>query len=68
VALMHTHSKYSDIVSGMQKPGDVLRITGEQMINCIEDRSTGKVMSYMDELVIPIIQNDPNEATFVVRI
>jgi hypothetical protein len=65
---MHTHSKYSSLLSGLLRVGDALQITGEQMINGVEDRSTGNVMAYTDQLLIPIIQNDPNEATFVVGV
>jgi hypothetical protein len=67
VAVMHSHSKYSDILSGMLREGDVIRITGEQMINAIEDRSTGLVLAYTDTLEIPIIRNDPSEGLFIVR-
>lgn len=42
-------------------PGKEFRISHQEMIKGVRVAGTGKVLSYLDTLVIPIIENTPNE-------
>lgn len=41
--------------------GDVFTISHQEMIKGVRVGGTGRALSYLDTLVVPIIQNTPNE-------
>lgn len=42
-------------------PGREWRVSGLEMIKGVRWGGVGKAMSYLDELVVPIIENTPDE-------
>lgn len=42
-------------------PGSEFQISHQEMIKGIRQKGTGKALSYLDTLVVPIIENTPNE-------
>ena len=49
-------------------PGTEFRVTNLEMIKGIRVGETGKNLCYHDELVVPIIENTPEEKDLEVRI
>lgn len=41
--------------------GDVFKISGQEMIKGMKEGGVGKAMGYLSELVVPIIENTPDE-------
>ena len=59
-AVIHTHSKAA-VLATLLYPGPEFRITHQEMIKGI-GRGKGKPnLRYHDELVVPIIENTPQE-------
>jgi len=57
---IHTHSQHA-VMATLLWPGKEFRISHQEMIKGVRVAGTGKVLSYLDTLVIPIIENTPNE-------
>ena len=66
-AVIHTHSK-SAVMATLLYPGSEFRITHQEMIKGIKRGETGKYLRYCDELVVPIIENTPEEKDLKVGI
>uniref|UniRef100_A0A8D8YA32 Probable methylthioribulose-1-phosphate dehydratase n=1 Tax=Cacopsylla melanoneura TaxID=428564 RepID=A0A8D8YA32_9HEMI len=60
-AVIHTHSKAAVLVT-MIYPGNVFRIAFQEMIKGTWNSSLNRYNRYDEELVVPIIENTPNEA------
>jgi len=58
-AVIHTHSQHAVMVTLLYDK--VFRITHQEMIKGIKIGQTGKNLKYYDELVVPIIDNTPEE-------
>ena len=63
--MIHTHSKAAVMVT-LLYPGKEFKITHQEMIKGISRGQTGKKYCYHDELVIPIIENTPEERDLTV--
>ena len=59
-AVIHTHSKHCLMIT-MLYPGKEFRITHQEMIKGMKKGTTGANYRYDEELVIPIIDNTPEE-------
>ncbi|TFK23067.1 Methylthioribulose-1-phosphate dehydratase [Coprinopsis marcescibilis] len=57
---IHTHSQHA-VMATLLWPGEVFKISHLQMIKGIRLAGTGKALSYLDTLVVPIIENTPHE-------
>ncbi|KAI0042404.1 Methylthioribulose-1-phosphate dehydratase [Auriscalpium vulgare] len=61
---IHTHSQNA-VMATLLWPGDTFRISHQEasgeMIKGVRIGGTGKALSYLDTLEIPIIENTPNE-------
>ncbi|KAJ7213947.1 Methylthioribulose-1-phosphate dehydratase [Mycena pura] len=56
---IHTHSQHA-VMATLLWPGDVFSIS-HQMIKGVRVGGIGRALSYLDTLVVPIIENTPNE-------
>jgi len=59
-ACIHTHSQHAVMATLLWK-GEVFEISHQEMIKGIRIGGTGKTLSYLDTLVVPIIENTPHE-------
>ncbi|KAL8291806.1 hypothetical protein RQP46_002064 [Phenoliferia psychrophenolica] len=59
-ACIHTHSQHAVMATLLWK-GDEFRISHQEMIKGMRIAGTGTALSYLDTLVIPIIENTPDE-------
>ncbi|EIM85751.1 Methylthioribulose-1-phosphate dehydratase [Stereum hirsutum FP-91666 SS1] len=57
---IHTHSQNA-VMATLMWSGDVFTISHQEMIKGVRIGGTGKALSYLDTLVVPIIENTPNE-------
>ena len=64
-AVIHTHSKAA-VMATLLYPGKEFKITHQEMIKGISRGQTGKKYRYHDELVVPIIENTPEERDLTV--
>ena len=64
-AVIHTHSKAA-VMATLLYPGKEFKITHQEMIKGISRGQTGKKYCYHDELVVPIIENTPEERDLTV--
>ncbi|XP_032222586.1 probable methylthioribulose-1-phosphate dehydratase [Nematostella vectensis] len=61
-AVIHSHSKYAVMVSLLDQEATEFRITHQQMIKGIFNSKSHMYHNFHDLLVIPIIENAPDEA------
>ena len=66
-AVIHTHSKWTSLITQLLSNKSELRISHQEMIKGIKCDETGKYLRYDDTLVVPIIENTPFEADLQVR-
>ena len=59
-AVIHTHSKAA-VMATLLYPGNEFTITHQEMIKGIQKCSSGGYYRYDDTLVVPIIENTPEE-------
>ena len=59
-ACIHTHSQHAVMVTLLWK-GNEFRLSHQEMIKGMRIGGTGTALSYLDTLVIPIIENTPDE-------
>lgn len=59
-ACIHTHSQHA-VMTTLLWPGKEFRISHQEMIKGMRVGGTGTALSYLDTLVIPIIENTPDE-------
>lgn len=59
-ACIHTHSQHA-VMATLLWEGDEFRLSHQEMIKGMRVAGTGKALSYLDTLVIPIIENTPHE-------
>jgi len=59
-ACIHTHSQHA-VLATLLWPGREFRISHQEMIKGMRVGGIGKALSYLDTLVIPIIENTPDE-------
>lgn len=57
---IHTHSQHA-VMATLLWSGPVFTISHQEMIKGVRVSGTGKALSYLDTLVVPIIENTPNE-------
>lgn len=57
---IHTHSQHA-VMATLLWEGEVFKISHQEMIKGVRVAGTGKALSYLDTLVLPIIENTPNE-------
>ncbi|KDQ11501.1 hypothetical protein BOTBODRAFT_35377 [Botryobasidium botryosum FD-172 SS1] len=57
---IHTHSQHA-VMATLLWEGDVFKVSHLEMIKGIRLGGMGKALSYLDTLVVPIIQNTPDE-------
>ncbi|KAJ2936452.1 hypothetical protein H1R20_g642, partial [Candolleomyces eurysporus] len=57
---IHTHSQHA-VMATLLWPGEVFKISHQEMIKGVRIAGTGRALSYLDTLVVPIIENTPNE-------
>uniref|UniRef100_A0A3Q2YCU9 Methylthioribulose-1-phosphate dehydratase n=1 Tax=Hippocampus comes TaxID=109280 RepID=A0A3Q2YCU9_HIPCM len=65
-AVIHTHSKAA-VIATLLYPGKEFRITHQEMIKGIRKGTTGTNYRYDDTLVVPIIENTPEEKDLKTR-
>ncbi|XP_069077941.1 methylthioribulose-1-phosphate dehydratase isoform X1 [Pleurodeles waltl] len=65
-AVIHTHSK-SAVMATLLFPGKEFRITHQEMIKGIKKGTSGGYYRYDDMLVVPIIENTPEEKDLTFR-
>ena len=65
-AVIHSHSKHV-VYATLLYPGREFRVSNLEMIKGIRKDTTGKYHRYDEELVIPIIENTPEERDLEVR-
>ncbi|XP_063445337.1 methylthioribulose-1-phosphate dehydratase-like isoform X1 [Mytilus trossulus] len=59
-AVVHAHNPNAVLIS-LLYPGKEFRITHQQMIKCTYNWKLGKNNKYFDELVVPIVEGQPEE-------
>ncbi|KAJ7344615.1 hypothetical protein JRQ81_000565 [Phrynocephalus forsythii] len=59
-AVIHTHSKAA-VMATLLYPGSEFKITHQEMIKGIKKCTTGGYFRYDDTLVVPIVENTPEE-------
>ena len=64
-AVIHTHSKTA-VMATLLYPGKEFKISHQEMIKGISRGQMGKKYCYHDELVVPIIENTPEERDLTV--
>lgn len=64
--MIHTHAKYSNLLTQLVE-GHQFEISGQEMIKGIMNRKTWKAYSNVDKLVVPIVENEPEEYMLLVR-
>ncbi|TDL22169.1 Methylthioribulose-1-phosphate dehydratase [Rickenella mellea] len=57
---IHTHSQHA-VMATLLWPGNEFRISHQEMIKGVRIAGTQRTLSYLDTLVVPIIENTPNE-------
>jgi len=57
---IHTHSQNA-VMATLLWPGNEFQISHQEMIKGVRIAGTGKALSYLDTLVVPIIENTPHE-------
>ena len=57
---IHTHSQHA-VMATLLWSGGVFTISHQEMIKGVRVGGTGRALSYLDTLVVPIIENTPNE-------
>ncbi|KNZ73147.1 Methylthioribulose-1-phosphate dehydratase [Termitomyces sp. J132] len=57
---IHTHSQHA-VMATLLWEGPVFRISHQEMIKGVRIGGTGKTLSYLDTLELPIIENTPDE-------
>ncbi|XP_076053339.1 putative methylthioribulose-1-phosphate dehydratase isoform X2 [Oratosquilla oratoria] len=60
-AVIHSHSKAA-VMATIVFPGQEFRITHQEMIKGIRHPTENRAMKYDEELIVPIIENTPQEA------
>ena len=66
-AVIHSHSKHV-VYATLLYPGREFRVSNLEMIKGIRKDTTGKYYRYDEELVIPIIENTPEERDLEARL
>ncbi|SCZ93582.1 BZ3500_MvSof-1268-A1-R1_Chr6-3g08753 [Microbotryum saponariae] len=59
-ACIHTHSQHAVMATLLWK-GNEFRVSHQEMIKGMRISGTGSALSYLDTLIIPIIENTPDE-------
>ncbi|XP_061466743.1 methylthioribulose-1-phosphate dehydratase [Rhineura floridana] len=59
-AVIHTHSKAA-VMATLLYPGNEFKITHQEMIKGIKKCTAGEYFRYEDTLVVPIVENTPEE-------
>ncbi|KNZ54816.1 methylthioribulose-1-phosphate dehydratase [Puccinia sorghi] len=59
-ACIHTHSQHA-VMATLLWPGQEFRCSHLEMIKGMRVKGTEKAMSYLDTLIVPIIENTPHE-------
>ncbi|BGP46847.1 Methylthioribulose-1-phosphate dehydratase [Rhodotorula kratochvilovae] len=59
-ACIHTHSQHA-VMATLLWPGNEFRVSHQEMIKGMRQGGMGAAMSYLDTLMIPIIENTPDE-------
>jgi len=57
---IHTHSQHA-VMATLLWPGKEFKISHQEMIKGVRIAGTGKALSYLHTLVLPIIENTPDE-------
>ncbi|KAJ7643716.1 class II aldolase/adducin N-terminal [Roridomyces roridus] len=57
---IHTHSQHA-VMATLLWPGETFTISHQEMIKGVRVGGVGRALSYLDTLVMPIIENTPNE-------
>ncbi|KAG8944526.1 Methylthioribulose-1-phosphate dehydratase [Tulasnella sp. 424] len=57
---IHTHSQHA-VMTTLLWSGETFKISHQEMIKGVRQGGTGKALSYLDTLVVPIIENTPHE-------
>lgn len=57
---VHTHSQHA-VMATLLWTGSVFTISHQEMIKGVRIGGVGQALSYLDTLVVPIIENTPNE-------
>ncbi|GAB1520746.1 Methylthioribulose-1-phosphate dehydratase [Rhizoctonia solani] len=57
---VHTHSQHA-VMATLLWPGETWEVSHLEMIKGVREAGTGKALSYLDTLVVPIIENTPFE-------
>ncbi|KIJ34998.1 hypothetical protein M422DRAFT_76370 [Sphaerobolus stellatus SS14] len=57
---IHTHSQHA-VMATLLWDGPEFTISHQEMIKGVRIAGTGKALSYLDTLILPIIENTPNE-------
>ncbi|CEL62567.1 methylthioribulose-1-phosphate dehydratase [Rhizoctonia solani AG-1 IB] len=57
---VHTHSQHA-VMATLLWPGETWEVSHLEMIKGVREAGTGKALSYLDTLVVPIIDNTPFE-------
>lgn len=57
---VHTHSQHA-VMATLLWEGERFEISHQEMIKGVRIGGTGRALSYLDTLVVPIIENTPNE-------
>ncbi|KAJ7364921.1 class II aldolase/adducin N-terminal [Mycena albidolilacea] len=57
---IHTHSQHA-VMATLLWPGATFTISHQEMIKGVRIAGTARALSYLDTLVVPIIENTPNE-------
>ncbi|GJJ09270.1 Methylthioribulose-1-phosphate dehydratase [Clathrus columnatus] len=57
---IHTHSQHA-VMATLLWTGDTFTLSHQEMIKGVRIGGTGQALSYLDTLVVPIIENTPNE-------
>lgn len=64
--MIHTHAKYSNLLTQLVKGSNQFEISNQEMIKGVMNRKTWKAYSNIDKLVVPIIENEPEEYMLLV--
>ena len=64
--IIHSHSKCSNLLTQLLSGKSEFRISDQEMIKGIIDRQSGRHLSNMDCLTVPIVENTPEEFMLIV--
>uniref|UniRef100_A0A914C2E1 Class II aldolase/adducin N-terminal domain-containing protein n=1 Tax=Acrobeloides nanus TaxID=290746 RepID=A0A914C2E1_9BILA len=60
LCVIHTHAKFSNLLTQLIKGGQ-FEIANQEMIKGIMNRKTWKAYANVDKLIVPIVDNEPEE-------